>query len=231
MSTSSPAMLASRALSSARSGVPGAYVRFGSFCGGGTLRTPEKEECISLFYAVSNLDMSPAQRAVAIAAFVVTVALGLYAAAAAVDRWPELVIAACGEPETPSAAPPLVPAAARHQAIALGVALCAWQTAEHQHFAWAAATVALGLGWAWTLPPLVGAMERATTRICLHAYFRSFQIVGVLAAIALVYASVAMETLWLWRPAAPADLQAFVWLAILEFSGLPLTLIAVGARS
>lgn len=194
--------------------------------------------------------MSPAQRAVAIAAFVVTVALGLYAAAAAVDRWPELVIAAWGaalgagmainaialreidfEPETPSAAPPLVPAAARHQAIALGVALCAWQTAEHQHFAWAAATVALGLGWAWTLPPLVGAMERATTRICLHAYFRSFQIVGVLAAIALVYASVAMETLWLWRPAAPADLQAFVWLAILEFSGLPLTLIAVGARS
>lgn len=194
--------------------------------------------------------MSPAQRAVAIAAFVVTVALGLYAAAATVDRWPELVIAAWGaalgagmainaialreielEADSPSAAAPLLPAAARHQAVALAVALCAWQTAEHQHLAWAAATVALGLGWAWTLPPLVGAMERATIKICLHAYFRAFQIIGVLAAVALVYASVAMETLWLWRPAAPADLQAFVWLAILEFSGLPLTLIAVGVRS
>ena len=65
----------------------------------------------------------------------------------------------------------------------------------------------------------------------MRALFNTLRIVGVLAAIALVYASVAMETLWLWRPAAPADLQAFVWLAILEFSGLPLTLIAVGARS
>ena len=37
--------------------------------------------------------MTPAQRAIGGAAFVVTVALGLYSVAATVDRWPELVIA------------------------------------------------------------------------------------------------------------------------------------------
>ena len=136
----------------------------------------------------------------------VTVALGLYSVAATVDRWPELVIAAWGAAlgagmavngialreldfDSPPGESPQVPnrvAAARHQLCSLAVALSAWQTAEHEHAAWAAATVVFGLLWAWTLPPLVAAMERATARTCLHAYYRSFQIMTVVAAIARV---------------------------------------------
>jgi hypothetical protein len=177
---------------------------------------------------------------------VVTVALGFYSVAATFDRWPELVIAGWGAAlgagmavngiafrEIDSAGQATVEpqaanrvAAARHQLCAVLVALSAWQTAEHQHIAWGSATVVLGLVWAWTLPPLVTAMERASARTCLHAYYRSFQIMTLVAAIALMYASVTLETVWLWKPGVPADLQAFVWLAILEFSGLPLSLIA-----
>jgi hypothetical protein len=192
--------------------------------------------------------MTPAQRAITVAAFVVTVALGLYAAAATVDRWPELVIAAWGGAlgagmaingiglremdfdgsETTAVHAPDRSAAIRHQVCAGLVALCAWQTAERAHLAWAVATVVLGLIWAWTLPSLVANMERASMRACLHAYYRSFQIIGVAAAVSVIYASVALETLWLWRPTTPADLQMFVWLGILEFAGLPLTLVAAG---
>jgi hypothetical protein len=191
--------------------------------------------------------MTPAERAIGAAAFVVTVALGLYAVAATLDRWPELVIAAWGAalgagmaingialremdfdgPAEPGDQPrPDRIAAVRHQVCTALVAISAWQTAEREHLAWAAATVVLGLAWAWTLPRLVTAMERASMKTCLRAYYRAFQISALVAAIGFIYASIAQETLWLWRPAAPANLQAFVWLAILEFAGLPLTLIA-----
>jgi hypothetical protein len=190
--------------------------------------------------------MTPAQRAIGAAAFVVTVALGLYAAAATLDRWPELVVAAWGAalgagmaingialkemdfegPDGILTPEPDRFAAARHQLCAALVAVSAWQTAEGERLGWAIATVICGLAWAWTLPPLVAVMERASARACLHAFYRSFQIFAVLAAVGLVYASVALETLWLWRPATPADLQVFVWLGILEFAGLPLSLVA-----
>jgi hypothetical protein len=191
--------------------------------------------------------MTPAQRAIGVAAFVVTVALGLYAAAATLDRWPELVVAAWGaalgagmaingialkemdfEGQDGVVAPqaPDRFAAGRHHLCAVLVAISAWQTAEGERVGWAVATVIFGLAWAWTLPPLVAVMERASTRACLHAFYRSFQIFAVVASVGLVYASVALETLWLWRPATPADLQVFVWLGILEFAGLPLSLVA-----
>jgi hypothetical protein len=191
--------------------------------------------------------MTPAGRAIGVAAFVVSVALGLYSVAATVDRWPEVVIAAWGaalgagmaingialreidfagaRDATTDAAPDRV-AAVQHQACAVLVAISAWQTAQREQIGWAAATVMLGVVWAWTIPRLVSAMERASVRICLYAYYRSFLILTVAATIAVIYASVALENLWLWRPQAPADLQAFVWLAILEFAGLPLTLVA-----
>ena len=192
--------------------------------------------------------MTPAQRAITVAALVVTAALGIYAVAATVDRWPELVVAAWGAalgagmaingialreldfkgPELSGPPMPKRLAAARHQVCAALVALSAWQTADREYGAWAVAAVVFGLAWAWTLAPLVAAMEGASARTCLHAYYRSFQVSAVTAAVALVYASVAIETPWLWRPQAPADLQVIVWLSILEFAGLPLTLMAVG---
>src|SRR5262245_45918750 len=111
--------------------------------------------------------MTPAQRAITVAAFVVTVALGLYAAAATVDRWPELVIAAWGgalgagvaingialremDFDGPDASAVQASgrfAAFRHQLCAALVALCAWQTAERAQLVWAVATVVLGMVW------------------------------------------------------------------------------------
>lgn len=192
--------------------------------------------------------MTPAGRAITVAAFVVSVALGLYAVAATLDRWPELVVAAWGaalgagiaingialremdfdgrSDSRPDPAPDPV-GAAFHQMCALLVAISAWQTAEREQVAWGAATVVLGLAWAWTLPRLVEAMERASTYACLHAYYRSFQFFGVAIAIGVMYASIAVESPSLWRPGAPADLQLLVWLAILEVCSLPLTLIAI----
>lgn len=191
--------------------------------------------------------MTPAGRAIGIAALLVSVALGLYSVAATLDRWPELVIAAwgaalgagmaingialreldfAGAPDSSSDRTSDPIAAVRHQLCTVLVAICAWQTAEREEIGWAAATVLLGVVWVWTIPRLVAALERASMRTCLHAYYRSFLFAAVVTAMACVYASVALETVWLWKPATPADLQAFVWLAILEFAGLPLTLIA-----
>jgi hypothetical protein len=189
--------------------------------------------------------MTPAGHAIGVAALVVSVALGLYAVAATLDRWPELVIAAWGAalgagmaingialhemdfdgPATRQPAPDRT-AAVRHQVCTILVALSAWQTAKREQIAWAAATLILGVLWAWTIPRLVAAMERASVRICLYAYYRSFLSAAVVTAMAAIYASVALETAWLWKPATPAELQPFVWLAILEFASLPLTLIA-----
>jgi hypothetical protein len=135
-----------------------------------------------------------------------------------------------GGAERAHEAPPDRLAAVRHQICTVLVAISAWQTAERQHIAWAAATIVLGLAWAWSVPRLVAAMEGASTRTCLRAYSRSFQVIAVIAALTLIYASVALDSAWLWRPQAPADLQAFVWLAVLEFAGLPLTSIAAVTR-
>jgi len=85
----------------------------------------------------------------------------------------------------------------------------------------------VGIGWAFTFSRLVARLERASSRDGRHAYGQAFQIVTVVAAIGLIYASITLETPWLWRPAVPADLQAFVWLVILEFAGLPLTLLTL----
>lgn len=191
--------------------------------------------------------MTPAQRAIGLAAFVVTVALGLYAVAATLDRWPELVIAAWGAAlgagmaingialremdgaPGGSGVPPAGGrgAALRHQLCSILVATAAWQTAEREHLAWALATIGVGFAWAWTLPGLVAAMERARPGACIHAYYGAFRFMAIAAAVGLVYASVALETAWLWKPSTPADLQFAVWLTILEFAGLPLTLVAL----
>jgi hypothetical protein len=192
--------------------------------------------------------MTPAARAIIVAALVVAVALGLYGIAATLDRWPELVIASWGAAlgagmaingialremdvadSTDSAlhAPPDRTAALRHQVCTALVAACAWLTAEREQIGWAGATVMLAVVWVWTMPRLVAAMERAPTRVCLEAYARAFQLAAIAGAIALIYASVALDTPWLWRPLLPSNLQFLLWLAILEFAGLPLTLMAL----
>jgi hypothetical protein len=106
------------------------------------------------------------------------------------------------------------------------VAIGAWQTAEREHIGWAAATILSAVAWAWTFPRLVMQLERTTLVTCMRAYAHAFQLFAVLMAIGCIYASIALETAWLWRPSVPADLQAFVWVGILEFAGLPLTLVA-----
>ena len=193
------------------------------------------------------MTMSPASRAIGIAAFVIAAALALYAVAATADRWPSLVIAAWGaalgagmaingiarremEVADAAAAPDARldrTAALQHQICTAIVALAAWQTAERESAGWAAVTMISAVAWAWTFPRLVAQLERAPLVTCLRAYATAFQTMAVLAAIACIYGSIALDTAWLWRPAVPAHLQAFVWLAILEFPGLPLTLVAV----
>jgi hypothetical protein len=190
--------------------------------------------------------MSPAGRAIGIASLVIAVALGVYAVAAALDRWPELVVAAWGAAlgagmaingialreldfasDTPPSGTPDPIGAVQYQLCTALIAVGAWQTARGEQFGWAAATVIVGVAWSWALSRLANSLETRTLQQGLRAYARSFQLLAVLLGGVLMYASVALETLWLWRPAVPADLQGFVWLVILEFAGLPLTLLAV----
>jgi hypothetical protein len=110
-----------------------------------------------------------------------------------------------------------------HQVSVVLVAAAAWRTATDERFAWAAVTVVCGAAWAWTLYRLLGAIERADRRDALRAYSRAFNILAVLFAVCVIYASVALESRWLWRPSVPADLQWLVWLMIMEFTSLPIT--------
>ena len=191
--------------------------------------------------------MSPAARAVGIAAFVTSAAVGLYSIAAVLDRWPELVIAAWGASlgagmaingialremdahgaTTAGERRRDLTAAVQHQLCTFVVAVAAWQIAATESFGWAAAAVIAGVAWAWTFPRLVGAMERATSTDAMRAYLRAFQLVVIVFVATLIYASIALDTVWLWRPKVPADVQAVLWLLVLEFSGLPLTLVAL----
>jgi hypothetical protein len=186
--------------------------------------------------------LSPAARAISIAAVVVVAALTIYATAATLDRWPDLVIVAWGaalgagmaingivlreldfddegaaKPATGWRAPLL------HQVSVALVAVAAWRTATNERFEWAAVTVVCGVAWAWTLYRLLDTIERADRRDALRAYSRAFTVLAVLFAVCVIYASVALESRWLWRPTVPADLQWLVWLMILEFTSLPLT--------
>jgi hypothetical protein len=193
------------------------------------------------------MTMSPAARAIGIAALVVVTALALYSVAATLDRWPEVVIAAWGAAlgagmaingialremdfadETPSAtgATDWI-RTLQHQVCVVFVAITAWRTAVDEHMGWAAATIVCGLAWAWTLSRIVGVIEHTGRRAALRAYFRAFQVLALLFAMSVIYASIALESLWLWRPAVPADLQWLVWLAILEFTSLPITFLAL----
>jgi hypothetical protein len=178
---------------------------------------------------------------------VVVVALAVYAIAATVDRWPELVIAAWGaalgaglainrialhELDISRDGATAARAAGRaavlqHQFSLVVVAITAWQTAAIEHVAWAAATIVCGFTWAWTLSRVAAELQHATRTDAMFAYFRAFQVVAVLFAVAGIYASVALESPWLWRPAAPAELQWLVWLTILEFASLPLTFLVL----
>lgn len=193
------------------------------------------------------MTMSPAARAIGIAAFVVVAALALYAVAATLDRWPELVIAAWGaalgagmaingialrEMDVADDAPAAVSAAdgiatLQHQICVVFVAITAWRTAVDEHIGWAAATIVCGIAWAWTLSRAAAVIERADRRAALRAYFRAFQVAALLVAVSAIYASIALESAWLWRPTVPADLQWLVWLAILESASLPLTFLVL----
>ena len=193
------------------------------------------------------MTMSPAARAIGIAALVVVAALALYAVAATLDRWPELVIAAWGaalgagmaingialrEMDVADDAPAAVSAAdgiatLQHQICVVFVAITAWRTAVDEHFGWAAATIVCGIAWAWTLSRAAAVIERVDRRAALRAYFRAFQVAALLVAVSAIYASIALESAWLWRPTVPADLQWLVWLAILESASLPLTFLVL----
>ena len=186
--------------------------------------------------------LSPAARAISIAAVVVVAALAVYATAATLDRWPDLVIIAWGAAlgsgmaingivlreldfadelaETPAIgrSAPLL-----HQVSVAAVALAAWRAAADEHFGWVAVTVVCGAAWAWTLYRLLDSIERADRRDALRAYSRAFNVLAILFAVCVIYASVALESRWLWRPTVPADLQWLVWLMILEFTSLPIT--------
>ena len=190
---------------------------------------------------------SPVGRAIGAAGMVVVVAVAAYSVAATLDRWPELVIGAWGaalgagfainrialrETDWPGDDAPARPAPNRtaglhHQVCVLFVAITAWRTAVVEHFGWAAATVACAWAWAWTLSRVAAHLEHATRADALRAYFRSFLTVAVLLAVAVIYASVAIESPRLWRPATPADLQWVVWFAILQFASLPATFLVL----
>jgi hypothetical protein len=189
---------------------------------------------------------SPIRHTIGVAGTVVVVAIAAYAVAATLDRWPELVVAAWGASlgaglainriayreldwpdDVPTASAADWPTALQLQTSLLLVATTAWQTAVAEHFAWAAATVICALVWAWTLSRVAAQLEHATRVDALRAYFRSFQMVAVLLAVCVIYASVAIESPWLWRPSTPADLQWLVWFAILEFASLPVTFLIV----
>jgi hypothetical protein len=191
--------------------------------------------------------MSPAARAIRVAGFAIAVAFVLYLISATLDRWPEVVLAAWGaalgagmaingimfrEAEfassfDASADPPHDSAgAAQHQICTLLASIAAWRTAATEAVAWALAAAILIVAWAWSLQRLTQNIEAASSRTFSGAYFRAFRVAALTLAAAGIYASIATESSWLWKPAVPADLQLPVWLAILEFASLPLTLIA-----
>jgi hypothetical protein len=74
---------------------------------------------------------------------------------------------------------------------------------------------------------MIGITEHADRRTGLRAYFRAFQVGALTFAVAAIYTSIAVESPWLWRPTAPADLQWLVWATILEFASLPLTFLVL----
>ena len=189
---------------------------------------------------------SAARRAIGVASIAVVVAIAAYAIAATLDRWPELVIGAWGgalgagmainrialhemdfADERSASASSDWSRVLQHQICVVFVSITAWRTARDEHIGWAAATVVCAIAWAWTLYRIVPAIERANRRAALRAYFSAFQVFAVSIAVSAIYASVATESAWLWRPTAPADLQWFVWAAVLELTSLPPTFLVV----
>jgi hypothetical protein len=147
------------------------------------------------------------------AACVVSASLSVYATAAVLDRWGELVIAAWGASlgagmaingiiwrELDADTGPAIHgpgdrmAGVQHQVCSVMTALAAWQTAETEAWGWAAATVIVGIGWGLTFSRLVTRLEHASIRNGMHAYGQAFQIVTIVAAMGLIYASITLDT-------------------------------------
>jgi hypothetical protein len=199
---------------------------------------------------LSGTDGSPLRNAIRAASAVICLALVVYAAAAAADDWPALVMASLGaalgagftinalvardldgdagaaaiEPRS------TIPSVVVHQLLCVAIpSFIAW-AGRAEDPRWLIGAVALGPLWAWTLSTLVDAIERTGTSV-RDIYPRAYQIAALSVAMWFIYGAIAADTPWLWRPTKWDDYQAPLWFVVLEFVSLPLTLAAMKARN
>ncbi|MGE3276500.1 MAG: hypothetical protein AB7O67_15410 [Vicinamibacterales bacterium] len=197
-----------------------------------------------------TMEPSPAARALSAAGLVIGIALAVYAGVAALDDWPQVVVAALGavlgagvavnaivsrdiDPWRLPPGPSARGAAWAHQATVVAVAGAVAAAGLTENPWWLALFVAAGALWLLTFRQLVAIVaaddprppeKRPVETPPPSVYPRAFQAVTLAFAFALLYAAIAADTPWLWRPAIWDDYQAALWLVLLEFSSLPLTL-------
>lgn len=191
---------------------------------------------------------SPLRQAIGAASAVICLALIVYAAAAAIDDWPALVMASLGAAlgagfiinvliardldgsDAVSAAQNVRMPALLHQFVCLVIPASIGWAGRSEDPSWLIGAVALGPIWAWTLMRLVAAVETAglSTR---DSYSRAYRIAALSLALWFIYGAIAADTPWLWRATSWDDYQAPVWFVVLEFVSLPLTLAAIKTRN
>lgn len=199
------------------------------------------------------MESSPAARAISIAGLVVFLGLLLYAGADAAGRWPSVLLAALGavlgagvasnaivardvDPWRLPPGPPARPAAWAHQAAVVAVASAVAAAGITANPWWLAAAVSAGALWLLTFRRLVAIVaaddprppEARPVEIPPQSvYVPAFQLATVALALGLLYGGMATDWPWLWRPTTWDDFQGPLWLVLLEFASLPLTLAAM----
>src|SRR5687767_8517314 len=190
---------------------------------------------------LSGMNASPLRTAIGVASAVVCLGLALYAAAAAADDWPALVMASLGAAlgagftinalvardldgdgagdATRTRSP--ITRLFVHQLLCVAIpGFIAW-AGRTEDPGWLIGAVVLGPLWAWTLSSLVDALERTGISV-RDVYPRAYQIAVLSVALWFIYGAIAADTPWLWRATKWDDFQGPVWFIVLEFASLPL---------
>ncbi|MGE0039561.1 MAG: hypothetical protein AB7H88_14335 [Vicinamibacterales bacterium] len=199
------------------------------------------------------MEPSPAARALSAAGLAISFALAVYAAVAAADTLPAILVAALGavlgagvavnaiaardlDPWPPPPGPPAERQAWLHQGALVAAVGAVSAAGVTENPWWLAAFVSAGALWLLTFRQLVAIVaaddprppeQRPVEAPPPSVYPRAFGVAMLAAAMGLLYLGVAADTPWLWRPAIWDDYQGALWLVLLEFSSLPLTLVAL----
>jgi hypothetical protein len=199
------------------------------------------------------MEPSPAARALSAAGLAIAAALAIYAAASAADTLPAIVVATLGavlgagvavnaiaardiDPWPLPPGPPARRQAGLHQATIVAAVGAVTAAGVTENGWWLAAFVSAGALWLLTFRQLVAIIaaddprppdERPVEGPPPSVYPRAFTVAMLVSAVALLYLGVASDTPWLWHPTIWDDYQGALWLVLLEFSSLPLTLAAL----